>query len=108
MTLVISILALVITAIGSAAAVAGLNDEGRARFFAWSKTAATTTYKFGALCFVCVSLVNGATGVWLFSITPGDPSRRDILNLVLFLINIAIGLGGINRLIDLKLRKSSA
>jgi len=101
-SLLIAILALFITTIGTAAAVAGLNDEGRARLVSWTKSAASQSYKIGAIGFVIVSLVNGSVGVYVWSIDTSTLTRRDVLTLILFLLNIGIGLAGIHHLIEQK------
>lgn len=104
-TLFISILALIISCVGTVATVAGLNDESRSRFVNWSKYAFKRTYKVFAILFVLIAIINGAIGVFIFYINTSDPTRKDIINLVLFLINIWIGFSGINRLIDSSTKK---
>lgn len=83
-------------------AVAGLNDEGRARLMYWTKSAASRTYRLGSVAFVFLSLINGSLGVYVWGIDQTLLTRKEVLTLVLFLLNIGIGLAGINHLIELK------
>lgn len=103
----LNIVSLVIAAVGTTAAVAGLNNEGRNRFLSWTKNVVATVYKCFVVCFFIIALINGMAGVFLFYVEPGDPSRKDILNLVLFLVNIGIGLTGIKQLIELSIKNKN-
>jgi len=103
-SLAISIFALLITAFTAAAKVADLTEDGRSRLLSWTRNAAVRSYTLFVWSFLLVALANGSLGVWLFSIAQDIPTRKDILSLVLFLINIAIGLGGINHMLNLKIK----
>lgn len=107
LSLWLNFLSLVIAVLGTTAAVAGLNNEGRSRFLSWTKNAVTAVYKSFVVCFFIIALINGMAGVYLFSIEQGDPSRKDILNLVLFLVNIGIGLVGLKHLIELSIKNKN-
>lgn len=107
-SLLISLLALFITVVSTAATVAGLDNSGRARLAMWTKTAATRTYQIGAWVFPIISLINGAVGIWMFSIGADLPSRKDILNLVLFIMNVGIGLAGLHRMLEQRIAQKEA
>lgn len=98
--ILISILALLVAIVAAVAAVAGLTDEGRTRFTQWTKTAASKTYRVGRSLFLLLSLANGVVGVVFFGLDPTLPTRKDILTLLLFLINIGIGIFGLYRLLE--------
>lgn len=98
--IIISVLALFVAAVAAVASIAGLTDEGRARLAGWTKTAASKTYRIGYVLFLLVSLINGIAGVVLFGLEPTPPSRKDILFLLMFLINIGIGAYGFYRMPD--------
>ena len=91
-----SFLGLAVAAIGCLATIAGLSDDGRARLARWTKSAANSGYRIARRVYMTVSLVNGLLGVLIFGIQTTPPTRKDILGLVLFLANIAIGVWLLN------------
>lgn len=89
--LLISALALVVAVVAAAAAIAGLNDEGRARLMSWSKKAAGGVLRIGTIFYAVAAILNGALGVAVFGLASTPPTRKDVLLLLLFLLNIYIG-----------------
>ncbi|QTW17801.1 hypothetical protein [Comamonas kerstersii] len=104
-SLLISILALAVAIFAAAAKVADLTDDGRKRLSSWAKTAASRTYKVSLIGYFIIALLNGILGITLFGLAQDAPSRKDVLNLMLFILNVCIGLYGINQMIDLSLKK---
>lgn len=96
--LLISALALVVAVVAAAAAIAGLNDEGRARLMSWSKKAAGGVLRIGTIFYAVAAILNGAFGVAVFGLASTPPTRKDVLLLLLFLLNIYIGVAVFRKL----------
>jgi len=67
--------------------LAQLNEEAWARLKGWFKN----TFPYLQFLFALGALTNGALGTLIFAYGSGNPSRKDILHLLLFMVNIGIG-----------------
>jgi len=76
---------------GVAVAAAALNDDGRARLTRWTTRFASVAFRLADFIYALVSLGNGIVGIAIFYVQTTPPTRHEIVHLLLFLTNIAIG-----------------
>lgn len=84
----------IITAIGAVGAVVGavafiadMKDEGRSRLKRW----AVVSYRVAHFVYALTALVIGAAGIAIFYFYPEPATRRDIVHMLIFVLDIAIG-----------------
>jgi len=88
-TAVLSIIATVVAIVSLIVNIAKLNEDERTRL----QSLGRTLYSFFSWMFGFVALANGLLGTYLFYNGADLPTRKDIISLVLFLLNIVIGIG---------------
>ena len=85
---IMSAVAALAVSVAAAATVAGLKDEGRERLLNWVRHTGRWLYRL----FLVVGIGNSVVGAAAFGLATTQPSRGDILLLVLHLFNFfAIG-----------------
>lgn len=72
--------------------LAELKEETWDKVRAWGKRSARAAH----ICYCVAAIGNGSAGIYLFANGAGDPSRRDIMYLLLFISNIAVGIWQFN------------
>lgn len=88
LTTIISILGLLVAVLAVVVNLASLTEQGWAVIRRWGKRAARALHYL----YSTIALVNGSAGTLLFYFSSGMPTRKDVMGLVIFLLNIAIGI----------------
>ncbi|RYE42624.1 MAG: hypothetical protein EOP24_31895 [Hyphomicrobiales bacterium] len=110
--ILISILALLLAAVGiivpAVTTISGINDEARDRLAKWTRALASKAARFFHFLFALVAVLNGTLGVAIFGFDRAPITRASVLQLVLFLVNVAIGLYAFNKLADIRVAQRAA
>lgn len=88
---IVSTVGAVAAVIGAVAYLADMKDDGRARLKRWTTTAASVGWRWANWIFALVSLGNGILGIAIFYVLTTPPTRQDVVHLLIFVANIAIG-----------------